>query len=118
MDTFLRGDRDAIPRSNQSSLTQELNMYNNPFVTSRVKNTTVTISGVPYVSTVSSLLKRNLDPGGLVNELYMGTLSRRPSPAELAAGVAYITSNKRTLATGLEDLQFVLLNKVDFIFNY
>jgi hypothetical protein len=118
MDTFLRGDRDAIPRSSESSLTQELNMYNNTFVTSRVKNTTMTIGGTPYASTVSSLLKKNLDPGGLVNELYMVTLSRRPSPTEQAAGVAYITSSKRTLAAGLEDLQFVLLNKVDFIFNY
>ncbi len=118
LDTFLRGNRDSIPRSSESSLTQELNMYNNPFVTSRVKNTTVTINGTPYTSTVASLLKKNLAPPDLVNELYLTTLSRKPSPEEQAAGVAYITSNKRTLAGGLEDLQFVLLNKVDFIFNY
>ncbi|HEY3132975.1 MAG TPA: DUF1549 domain-containing protein [Acidobacteriota bacterium] len=118
LNTFLRGNRDAIPRSSESSLTQELNMYNNTFLTSRVKNTTVTINGTPYPTTVASLLKKNLAPADLVNELYLATLSRRPSPEEQAAGVAYITGNKRTLAIGLEDLQFVLLNKVDFIFNY
>ncbi|HEY2930446.1 MAG TPA: DUF1549 domain-containing protein [Acidobacteriota bacterium] len=105
---FLRGDRDVIPRSGESSLLQELNMFNNQFVIRRIKNN--------GSSTVSQLLRKNLAPVDLVNELYLATLSRRPTPSEQASGVTYMT--KGTLANRVEDLQFVLLNKVDFMFNY
>jgi hypothetical protein len=65
---------------------------------------------------VARLLKTNSAPVDLVGEVYLTTLSRRPTPEEQASAVKYIT--RGTLAQKLEDLQFVLLNKVDFIFNY
>jgi hypothetical protein len=83
-------------------------MFNNQFVIRRIKNN--------GSSTVSQLLRKNLAPVDLVNELYLATLSRRPTPSEQASGVTYMT--KGTLANRVEDLQFVLLNKVDFMFNY
>ena len=108
LDLFLRGNRDSVPRSDATSLTQELNMMNNTFITSRVSRNGTT--------TVALLLKNNSTPVDLVGEIYLATLSRRPTPEEQASAVKYIS--RGTLAQKLEDLQFVLLNKVDFIFNY
>ncbi|MBI3940152.1 MAG: DUF1553 domain-containing protein [Acidobacteria bacterium] len=109
MDVFLRGNRDSVMRSGESSLAQELNMMNNTFVTSRISRNSPT-------STVARVLKGISTPLDRINELYLATLSRRPTPEEQADAIGYIT--KGAITTRLEDLQFVLLNKVDFIFNY
>ena len=55
-----------------------------------------------------------------MTSLYLSTLSRNPSAAELAAGVALFASppNGETKAQVAEDLQFALLNKLDFLYNY
>ena len=52
----------------------------------------------------------------IVTQLYLNTLSRYPSDAEKAKLLPYFTSMGRTAAT--ESIQWALLNKVDFTFNY
>ena len=91
LDLFLRGNRDSVPRSDATSLTQELNMMNNTFITSRVSRNGTT--------TVALLLKTNSTPVDLVGEIYLATLSRRPTPEEQASAVKYIS--RGTLAQKL-----------------
>jgi len=55
------------------------------------------------------------DPAAIADGLYMATLSRHPTPSESAAAVAWLKSG--VLARKAEDLQFALLNKLEFLFN-
>jgi hypothetical protein len=52
----------------------------------------------------------------IITQLYLTTLSRYPTDAEKAKINPYFTSMGKQAA--VENLQWVLLNKVDFIFNY
>ncbi|MGZ6988264.1 MAG: DUF1549 domain-containing protein [Thermoanaerobaculia bacterium] len=112
LNVFLRGDRDGDARSNEFSISQSLVLLNDTTVTSRIK------SGAPG-SMVNKLIAANATPAGIVTSLYLSTLSRNPSAAELAAGVAFFsTTPGETKAQIAEDLQFALLNKLDFLYNY
>lgn len=51
----------------------------------------------------------------LVEDLFLAMLSRFPTPEEKALSVAQV---KEYRTQGVEDLAWVLLNKLDFIFNY
>ena len=112
LNVFLRGDRDGDARSNEFSISQSLVLLNDTTVTSRIK------SGTPG-SAVNQLIAANATPAGIVTSLYLSTLSRNPSAAELAAGVTlFSTTAGETKAQIAEDLQFALLNKLDFFYNY
>ncbi len=113
LDIFGRGDRDATPRSSGGSIFRALTSLNNRIVTDRIK---ATAAG----SAVKKLIDAKAPLDGIVTALYQGTLSRSPSPEELSAGIALFSNLKagQTTATVAEDLQFALLNKLDFLFNY
>jgi hypothetical protein len=113
LNDFLRGDRDADARSNEFSISQALLMLNDTTVTNRIKST------APG-SAVQKLVAANATPAQIVASLYVSTLSRNPSAAELAAGVALFSSppNGESKAQVAEDLQFTLINKLDFLYNY
>ncbi|MGZ5382119.1 MAG: DUF1553 domain-containing protein, partial [Thermoanaerobaculia bacterium] len=113
LNTFRRGDRDSEARSNEFSISQALSLLNDTTVTSRVKSST---SG----SAVNKLIAANATPTVLVSSLYLSTLSRPPTATELAAAVAMFSNLQagQTKTTVAEDLQFVLLNKIDFFNNY
>ena len=108
LDTFLRGDRDVNPRRQDGSILQALDMMNDPFVETRVKAT------LPKGLLNGSI---NLPNPQLVNLLYLNTLSRKPTDAEMNTAVQKLTSNGNRTAAA-EDLFWALFNKVDFIFNY
>ncbi len=112
LDAFTRGDRDSEARSSQTSISQALTMMNDVTVTARIKASTAG-------STVSKFTP-STSPTDIVNALYLNTLSRYPSPTELATAVALFTSPApgQTRTQIAEDLQFALLNKIDFLFNY
>jgi hypothetical protein len=113
LDTFLRGDRDGQPRSSQGSISQALESLNDRIVTDRVKST------APG-SAVAKLVAAKATPEDTVRSLYLSTLSRQPTSPELAQGAALFRSMKpgQTTASVTEDLQFALLNKLDFLFSY
>ncbi|MFA6959023.1 MAG: DUF1553 domain-containing protein [Thermoanaerobaculia bacterium] len=108
MSSFGRGDRDQNRRTYDGSILQALGMMNDRFVTDKVKNAT-------KGSTVQSALANNGDDGKVVDAIYVATLSRYPTAAERAAAVAAMKGSSRVAAT--EDLQFVLLNSLEFLFN-
>jgi hypothetical protein len=108
LNTFLRGNRDGQPRKSEGSILQALSLLNDTFVTNRVR--------ARDNSTVQKLLSQSLDNNRLVEELYLATLSRYPTATEKTAAVNYLTQGNRTQQ--LEDLQFALINKIDFLYNY
>ncbi|MGZ6989044.1 MAG: hypothetical protein ACXVH0_08800, partial [Thermoanaerobaculia bacterium] len=112
LNAFLRGDRDGDARSNEFSISQALLLLNDTTVTSRIKSNA---SG----SAVNTLIAAGATPVEIVASLYLSTLSRNPSPSELAQGIAlFSTTPGESKAQIAEDLQYALLNKLDFFYNY
>jgi hypothetical protein len=110
LNSFIRGDRDVKPRSLEPAIMQALNMMNHQFVMSRIHNAN---NG----SNVQKLLSdANLTAAQITTQLYLNTLSRYPSQSELDALTPLFNSLGRTQAA--ETIQWALLNKMDFIFNY
>jgi hypothetical protein len=110
LNSFIRGDRDVKPRSRDASILQALNLMNHPFVLQRIHQRDTG-------STVARLLADPaLKPEEIIERLYLSTLSRRPQPDEVAGLLALFSEQSRAAAT--EAIQWVLLNKIDFIFNY
>jgi hypothetical protein len=108
LDSFGRGDRDDTPRSSDSSISQALSLLNNTIVTTRVKRATAN-------STVSKILASTSDTGSITDQLYLATLSRYPTPTERALAVNYLSSGN--LAQHAEDLQYALINQLEFLFD-
>ena len=109
LDAFLRGDRDQNPRSDDATILQALNMMNNTFVVSRVRNSNTS-------RTVYKLLSdRQLGDSQVVRQLFLGALGRFPTSREMAAALAALWPDR---VAGAENLQWALLNKIDFLYNY
>jgi hypothetical protein len=108
LDAFGRGDRDDTPRTNDSSIVQALSLLNNPIITTRVRRATAN-------STVAKVLASTSDPAAITDQLYLATLSRYPSAEEKAAAVGYLRSG--SLQQRTEDLQFALINSLEFLFD-
>src|SRR5262245_31393365 len=110
LNSFIRGDRDVKPRSLEPSIMQALNMMNHQIVMARIHNNNIG-------SSVQKLLAdQSLTPAQITTQLYLNTLSRNPAQSELDKLTPLFTSLGRQQAT--ETIQWALLNKVDFIFNY
>ncbi len=105
---FGRGDRDTTPRTKDGSIVEALELLNDSIVTTRVKSNNSN-------TTVAKILGATKDPGTIAEELYIATLSRRPAAAERQAAITYLNSGP--LASKAEDLQYALLNRLEFLFN-
>ena len=66
-------------------------------------------------STVARVLAATSDPATIADQLYVATLSRHPSTVERQQAVTFLTGG--TLAQRAEDLQWVLLNSLEFLFD-
>jgi hypothetical protein len=109
LDEFGRGNRDDQARSNDSSIAQALSLMNDgTVVVNRTHKATAN-------STVAKTLASTNDPNVITDQLYLYTLSRYPTAAEKTQAVAYLKSG--TLQNKTEDLHWVLLNSVEFLFN-
>jgi hypothetical protein len=64
---------------------------------------------------LASLLEKTADDRALVEQLYLHTVSRKPSAAELGVGLEALGKDRRR---GAENLQWALLNSPEFLFNY
>jgi hypothetical protein len=106
LNAFGRGDRDTTPRSHDGSIVQALSMLNDPIVTTRVR--------ANNNSTTEQILRATRDPGIIADELYIATLSRRPTAEERAAAIGFLRNGDLTRNT--EDLQYALLNRLEFLF--
>jgi hypothetical protein len=104
---FGAGDRDVIERSNSPSLVQAISMMNDGMVLRACRRSMNT--------TVTAILKATLDPDQITERLYLATLSRYPTANERMVATQYLRGGKVEDRT--EDLQYVLLNKLEFLFN-
>ena len=104
--TFGQSDRNTPPREVPGSLLHPLALMQSPVVTDRV------------VSKEDSRLKKLLDSydnDRVVDEMFLGTLSRPPSSEEKMVALAALNTDR---VTGAENLQWALINSVEFFFNY
>jgi hypothetical protein len=107
LNTFDRGNRNTVDRPDPASgsLFQALFLMNNNFVISRIK--------ANQPSRVRTLLQdSNLTDDQVVEELYLATLTRYPTPEEKATALGMLSNSR---SSGAEDLAWTLLNKLDFI---
>ncbi|HEX2061685.1 MAG TPA: DUF1553 domain-containing protein [Thermoanaerobaculia bacterium] len=107
MDHFGRGNRDDVLRTNDSAVSQALALMNDAVVTTRVRRANN--------STVQKTLAATSDPGAIVDRIYLATLSRRPTATERQIAIDYLKAG--TLAERTEDLQYALINSLEFLFN-
>jgi hypothetical protein len=105
--TFGQANREQFDRQPGGSILQAMMLMNSPFVTKRVR--------ADGGSLVEQLVQSKKSSGEIVDALYLNTLSREPLPAEKQIATSWIEQDR---IQGTEDLQWSLLNKLDFIFNY
>jgi hypothetical protein len=108
MQTFGQSNRNNPPRPLAGSPLQPLLLMQSPVVTDRV------------LAKKDSRLERLLtaykdDNARVVDELFLATLSRPPSTAEKQVGIAALAGDR---VTGAQNLQWALVNQVEFFFNY
>jgi hypothetical protein len=111
LDFFGQSNRKtALPEVRPGSLIQASLMLNSDIVKSRVKATT-------EGSRVQILLAKEppLTNDRLVEELFLSTLCRMPDEDEKKTSAAFLEQYRDK---GLEDLQWSLINKLEFLFNY
>jgi hypothetical protein len=109
LNAFGRGDRDTTFRRSDPSTLQALNMLNNAFLEGRIHQAN-------QGSRVQTLLSQGASAETIIHELFVNTLSRPPSDAEASLFLSMFRQQGNRLAA--EGLQWTLLNKMDFIFNY
>lgn len=111
LNSFLRGNRDTVPRSTDGSILQRLTVMNDSFVTNRTK-----VAASPELLTVSKMTDNN----AVIEELFLTFISREPTAAESAAAVAYLKAATTTTLrnSAIEDLAWALVNKIEFLYSY
>jgi hypothetical protein len=111
LNSFLRGNRDTTQRSQASSILQQLNLMNDNFVMSRAR-----VSASPTLTSISKIT----DNSAMLDQLFLTFLSRKPSDYERAHALPYLqkATSATARSTALEDLAWVCINKLDFLFSY
>ncbi len=111
-----RGNRGTIEPNNKTSIVLSSLLLYNDLVKRKV-------SAGTKDSRVNMLLKETppwtwKEPGRsnkLVEELFLSTLSRFPTEGEMAKAIKHLVTHRDI---GVENLQWVLLNKSEFVVNY
>jgi hypothetical protein len=111
MSTFFRGNRDNQQRSQAGSIQQQLYLMNDQFVTNRVK-----VAASPKLKAMTAIAKDS----DLIDEVFLTFLSRYPTDYERSKALPFLAkANTAALrSTAVEDLAWVCINKVDFLFSY
>lgn len=109
LDKFGRSDREFLASLDphvEPTLPQTLMMINSPYINAKV--------AAPR-GTVAQLLKQNLNDRQVIDELYLRTFCRPPTPAERDKLTAYIqeVGNRRE---ALEDILWSLITSREFLF--
>lgn len=107
LESFGQTNREYAERTNEGDITQAVMLMNSPFVLRQVK--------AEQGSFLSRLLDGERPPAETITRLFERFLQRHPSQDELAMAKDLVATRGRQ---GYEDLQWLLLNKVEFVFNY
>ena len=106
LEAFGLANREQFDRQDGGSVGQAMMLMNSAFVTRRVR--------AEGGSLVQQLIASTKTSGEIVDELFLATLSRYPTLQEKTTAAKWLDADR----TSASDLQWVLLNKVDFVFNY
>lgn len=107
MVAFGQSNRSNPPRPPAASPLQPLLLLRSPVVTDRVL--------AEKDSRVQRLLDTYKDDGKVVEELFVGTLSRYPSAGEKKLAIDAMTANR---VEGAQNVQWALVNLAEFLYNY
>ncbi len=107
MAAFGESNRGSPPHAPSPSPLQPIMMMRSSVVNDRVL--------AQKDSRVQRLLDSYKDNGKVVDQLFMATLSREPMPAEKDLAVAAMEKNR---IEGAQNLQWALLNVVEFLYNF
>lgn len=95
-------------RSNESNLSQALQMINGPVVHNKLRDGN---------SRIAKLLAAGKSDDDIITEMYLAALSRKPAAGEIEAARKHIAaSSDRKLA--MEDVGWALLNSKEFLFQH
>jgi hypothetical protein len=106
LDAFGQTNREASERSNDGEITQAILLMNSPFVLEQIK--------ASEGSYLAGLLEQELTDEEKIARLFQRFLVRSPTAEEAAEAQAVVKGG----ATGWEDLQWLLVNKVEFVHNF
>jgi len=106
LDAFGQTNREASERSNDGEITQAILLMNSPFVLEQIK-----ASDGSYLA---GLLKQELADQEKITRLFQRFLMRAPTSDEVTQAGAVVRGG----AKGWEDLQWLLVNKVEFVHNF
>jgi hypothetical protein len=107
MQAFGQANRGTPARPPQPSPLQPILMMRSPVVNDRVLSA--------KDSQVERLLGAYSDNGKVIDELFVATLSRQPLPEERLLAVAAL---ERDRVQGAQNVQWALLNLVEFLYNF
>jgi hypothetical protein len=105
--TFGQSNREWANPGKTGSILQAMMMMNSKFVTSRVLTSRAGFSKTMFDSALTD--------DQMVEAMYLRSLSRKPTAQECDIARSWVAENR---VVGIEDLQWSLLNKLDFLFNY
>lgn len=96
-------------RSNEPSISQALHLMNSPEVADKIESR----NGI-----ARKLAGSDLSPKEVVDELYLSTLARFPTPAEKALMLQAFSLRGHDRRTAAEDVLWSLLNSKEFLYNH
>jgi hypothetical protein len=110
MDAFFRGNRDTQQRLQSGSILQQMYIMNDPFVLNRIR-----VASSPTLQAAARLPNEQT-----VEEIFLLFLGRLPSADERARALAPLAraSNAAARNSAIEDLAWVCVNKLEFLFSY
>lgn len=114
LNLFGRSDREFLGNLDpllEPTLTQALHIINSPYVNGKLKSRNGTITKLLEPKT-----GEKMQPAELTTELYLMTLSRLPTDAELDTATTYL-ENEDTRREDTEDLLWALISSRSFLFN-
>jgi Protein of unknown function (DUF1553)/Protein of unknown function (DUF1549) len=106
LESFGQTNRQSSERSNDGAITQAVQLMNSPLVHRQIR--------ASEGSYLAGLLKQSLPEDEKVRRLFERFLIRLPTPAELDNAREVVRSGP----DGWEDLQWLLVNKVEFVHNF
>jgi hypothetical protein len=109
LSNFGRGDWWQIPRASDTTVLKVLYLMNDNNVNFR------TFGSRGITTRVATLVQSEMSDADAVSELFLATIGRSPSDEELQMLRRRKTDNYEQW---LSDIQWALLNKLEFIFNY
>ena len=106
LESFGQTNRQSSERSNEGAITQAVQLMNSPLVHRQIK--------AAETSYLAALLKQTVSDDEKITRLFQRFLVRQPSASEVAQAKQVIAGGSE----GWEDLQWLLVNKVEFVHNF